>query len=84
MYGLPRHIIPEKEKLEENEFECLNLTITAPSQKCLVVHAPLPVMVWIHGGGNVTGCATDWIWDAGALVKRSIEIGNPVLVVSIK
>jgi len=33
--------------LEENEFECLRLTITAPQ-----VHhqgQKLPVMVWVHG-----------------------------------
>lgn len=41
-------------------------------------------MVWIHGGGNVTGCGTDWIWDAGALVRRSVQINKPVIIVAVK
>ena len=84
LYGLPREIIPEKEVLEENEFECLNLTITAPAPSCRSQHELLPVMVWIHGGGNVTGCGTDWIWDAGALVRRSVQINKPVIIVAVK
>lgn len=84
LYGLPQEIIPEKEVLEENEFECLNLTVTVPAPSCRAKHDLLPVMVWIHGGGNVTGCATDWIWDAGALVRRSMLIEKPIIIVSIK
>ena len=68
----------------QDEFECLNLTISTPDPECRAKHGPLPVMVWIHGGGNVTGCATDWIWDAGNLVKTSIKVGHPVVVVGIK
>lgn len=84
LYGLPREIIPEREVLEENEFDCLNLTVTVPAPSCRAKHDLLPVMVWIHGGGNVTGCATDWIWDAGALVRRSMLIEKPVIIVSVK
>ncbi|KAL5495833.1 hypothetical protein ACEPAI_1297 [Sanghuangporus weigelae] len=43
----------------------------------------LPLMVWIHGGGNFTGCGTDWIWDAGALLRRSVQIEKPVVIVSV-
>ncbi|EJD05489.1 alpha/beta-hydrolase [Fomitiporia mediterranea MF3/22] len=83
LYGLPHEIIPEKEVLQEDEFECTNLTITLPAPACKSKDGLLPVMVWIHGGGNVTGCATDWIWDAGALVRRSVQIEKPVIIVSV-
>ncbi|KAL5498676.1 hypothetical protein ACEPAH_2031 [Sanghuangporus vaninii] len=83
LYGLPREIIPEKEVLEENEFECLNLTVTMPAPACRGKHELLPVMVWIHGGGNVTGCGTDWIWDSGVLVRRSVQIDEPVIIVAV-
>ena len=86
LYGLPREVIPAYKLLHEppqNEFECLNLTITTPGARTGVLE-PLPVMVWVHGGGNVTGAGTDWIWDAGALVRKSVEIGKPVIIVAIK
>ncbi|KAH8115948.1 alpha/beta-hydrolase [Phellopilus nigrolimitatus] len=84
LYGLPRDIIPIPSHVPpESEFECLNLTVTTPGPACRVKHGPLPVMVWIHGGGNVTGAGTDWIWDAGALVRKSVQIGRPVVVVAI-
>ena len=89
LYGLPREVIPAYKPLHEppqNELERLNLTITvpAPDARIATESAALPVMVWVHGGGNVTGAGTDWIWDAGALVRKSVEIGMPVIVVAIK
>lgn len=91
LYGLPREVIPAYKPLHEppqNELDCLNLTITVPSPaaraRCDALTASLPVMVWVHGGGNVTGAGTDWIWDAGALVRKSVESGMPVIVVAIK
>lgn len=41
-------------------------------------------MVWIHGGGNVTGSGNEWVWDMGALVKKSIEVGKPIVAVALK
>ena len=46
--------------------------------------ARLPVMIWVHGGGNVSGSGSDWICDAGNLVLRSVSLGMPVIVVAIK
>lgn len=37
--------------------ECLNLNVYAPA----AVAAPLPVMVWIHGGGGYLGCSAQAI-----------------------
>ena len=38
---------PQCPPLEENEFECLRLTITAPEGH--YEGQKLPVMVWVHG-----------------------------------
>jgi carboxylesterase type B len=61
--------------------ESLNLNITVPDIKIL---DPLPVMVFIHGGGHLMG-ANYWPqWDMARLVKLSMEIGSPVIGVNIK
>ena len=59
--------------------DCLFLNVYTPS-----LTGNRAVMVWIHGGGNVTGAASEWICDPGKLVHRSVELGMPVLVVSTK
>jgi para-nitrobenzyl esterase len=54
--------------------DCLQLNVWAPSGAA----NPRPVMVWIHGGGNVAGSAIDAIYDG----RRLAEAGD-VVVVSI-
>ncbi|THH23051.1 hypothetical protein EUX98_g8131 [Antrodiella citrinella] len=71
--------IPKKH-LRHDEFECLNLNITGPSGACVSSH--FPVMLWIHGGGN-RGSGSSWLYDGGAIVRKSIEIGKPVILVTI-
>jgi para-nitrobenzyl esterase len=44
--------------------DCLFLNVTAPR----VVHRPRPVLVWIHGGGLVSGAGSDY--DPARLVRR--------------
>jgi len=63
----------------QDEFECLNLNIAAPK----VVSAKLPVLVWVHGGAFVLGANTDRYAAIASLVKQSIEIGRPIVAVSI-
>lgn len=41
----------------DNE-DCLYLNVYTPAQPRS--HGPLPVLVWIHGGGNVDGGSTDY------------------------
>lgn len=61
--------------------ECLNLNITVPDVESV---EKLPVMVWIHGGGFVMG-ANYWPQcDPSQLVRMSVEVDMPVVVVSIK
>ncbi|KAG6334464.1 hypothetical protein ID866_4626 [Astraeus odoratus] len=71
---LPRHALPQ------DEFECLNLNITCPAHHNS--ESRLPVMLWIHGGGN-RGCGSSWMYDGGALVRKSVCIGKPIIMVTI-
>ncbi|KUJ07176.1 alpha/beta-hydrolase [Mollisia scopiformis] len=77
LIGIPSPIDPST----FDEFECLNLNITVPANT--KPNAGLPVMVYVHGGGGFTGSNADWWCDGGGIVKRSVEIGKPVVVVAI-
>ncbi|KAH7918253.1 alpha/beta-hydrolase [Leucogyrophana mollusca] len=78
LIGLPDSDIP-RQVFKQDEFECLNLNITCPAG----VHSEsrLPVMVWIHGGGH-RGSGSSWVYDGGALVRKSACIGKPIIMVT--
>jgi len=52
--------------------DCLQLNVWAPATAA----PPRPVMVWIHGGGNSAGSATDALYDG----RRLAEAGDVVVV----
>ncbi|KAJ7583467.1 carotenoid ester lipase precursor [Mycena floridula] len=62
--------------------------INASSEDCLTINVwrpigsvkPLPVMLWIHGGGFEIGDSTDQ--SPLSLVERSIAIGEPIMFVT--
>jgi len=60
--------------------DCLTLNIWRP---CGLPSAPLPVMVWLYGGGLAAGSASQPLFDGTNLVRISTEIGKPVLLVSL-
>ncbi|OAX40611.1 alpha/beta-hydrolase [Rhizopogon vinicolor AM-OR11-026] len=79
LIGLAESDIP-RQVFKQDEFECLNLNITCPAgHHC---ESQLPVMVWIHGGGN-RGCGSSWVYDGGALVRKSVDVGKPIIMVTI-
>jgi carboxylesterase type B len=78
LFGISEQDIPQQD-LKQDEFECLNLNITCPAG--LTLHSRLPVMLWIHGGGD-KGSGSAWFYDGGKLVRRSMLIGKPVIVVT--
>ena len=43
----------------------------------------LPVMVYIHGGANMGGASSAKLQDTSNLVRRSIQMGKPVVLVSL-
>ncbi|CAK7210608.1 hypothetical protein SBRCBS47491_000830 [Sporothrix bragantina] len=71
----------------EDEFSCLNLNIYTPASvngsSAFVSDKKLPVLVWIHGGSYQVGAGSVDAYDGTSLVRRSLEIGSPVVVVTI-
>ncbi|KAI9726851.1 MAG: hypothetical protein M1834_001487 [Cirrosporium novae-zelandiae] len=60
--------------------DCLFLNIVRPASSSSNV-TDLPVMFWVHGGGNVNGQGT--FYNGTALVQHSVSIGQPVIYVGI-
>ncbi|RPA97433.1 alpha/beta-hydrolase [Choiromyces venosus 120613-1] len=83
--------IPENQRkraaagLTQDEFECLNLVITAPSSILNSQDAEeiLPVFVNIHGGANKWISGSVPLIDMANFVKKSIDIGKPIVTVGI-
>ncbi|KAF2121851.1 carboxylesteras-like protein [Lophiotrema nucula] len=61
--------------------ECLNLNIYRPGTS---FDKPLPVMVFIHGGGYIIGSSHWPQYEPSRLVKLSVELGTPVIAVNFK
>jgi carboxylesterase type B len=81
LIALPPGIATHSEDIFD-EFNCLNLNITAPAGAN--ERSNLPVLIYIHGGGGFSGSNGDWWCDGGSIVKRSMEIGRPVIAIAIK
>ncbi|KAK2768456.1 hypothetical protein FQN54_000311 [Arachnomyces sp. PD_36] len=75
--------------LRESE-DCLNINVQVP--KDIPEGTKLPVVHWIHGGGFVAGSNAAWLspvtavpgisYQGAEIVRRSVEIGHPVIYVS--
>lgn len=67
-----------------SDVHALNLNITVPYiDGRLVTTAKLPVFVWIHGGGFVSGSPTWPQYDMTNMIKLSAEKGVPVIGVTV-
>lgn len=60
--------------------DCLVLNVVRPSG---FEGQLLPVAVWIHGGGLRMGGATDQRYNLSFIVESSVEIGKPIIGVSV-
>ncbi|PPJ55529.1 hypothetical protein CBER1_05378 [Cercospora berteroae] len=60
--------------------DCLYLNVVRPSG---YENASLPVGVWIHGGGLYMGGTQDRRYNLTWIVQNSVEIGKPIIGVSI-
>ncbi|KAJ5683270.1 hypothetical protein N7462_006435 [Penicillium macrosclerotiorum] len=68
----------------DDEFECLNLNIALPRESLDQQAAkPLPVMVWIHGGGFAFGANSVARYRPQALVAHARDSKTPIILVSI-
>jgi carboxylesterase type B len=59
--------------------DCLNLNIVRPSGS----HSKLPVLIWLHGGSFFFNSNQEITSQPDGLVLRSVEIGTPIIHVSI-
>ncbi|KAI0766812.1 carotenoid ester lipase precursor [Irpex lacteus] len=59
--------------------DCLSVNVYKPSQ--IQAYKKLPVVIWIHGGGFAVGGSSEY--DGSGVVRRSIELGEPVIFVSL-
>lgn len=59
--------------------DCLNLNVVRPRG----VGGPLPVGVWIFGGGLTEGGSADPRYNLSFIVQQSVEAGHPFIGVSI-
>lgn len=50
--------------------DCLTLNVWSPEDR----DAPLPVMVWIHGGALINGSGTAVLYDGAALARRGVVV----------
>ena len=82
LIGIPPKHVPKNAEDIFDEFECLNLNITTPTNAR--EGNDYPVMVYIHGGGGFSGANSDWWCDPSGLVSKSITMEKPIVVVTIK
>jgi carboxylesterase type B len=60
--------------------DCLALNVIRPANYS---GQKLPVAVWIHGGGLQMGGTADRRYNLSFIVENSVQIGKPIIVVSI-
>ena len=65
-------------KLNMSE-DCLTLNVVRPSG----VRGPLPVLVWIYGGGLGIGSTDDPRYNLSGIVQVAEDVGKPFIAVSI-
>ncbi|KAK7059780.1 carboxylic ester hydrolase, partial [Favolaschia claudopus] len=65
----------------ENSEDCLTLNVIRPSG--VSKNSPVPVVVWIHGGGLTTGGSGDFRYNGSWIVEASIANKKPIVFVSI-
>ncbi|KAF2462453.1 para-nitrobenzyl esterase [Lineolata rhizophorae] len=84
-YELIQQAIPEQlqSPLPASDLDGLNLSVTIPAAAPLSPSSSYPVFVWVHGGGYSVGSGAWLHYDMARLVALSVELGSPVVAVSI-
>ncbi|KAJ3550254.1 hypothetical protein NM208_g58 [Fusarium decemcellulare] len=59
--------------------DCLSLNVVRPAGK---PKKPLPVLVWVYGGGLYAGSSADPRYNLSGIVKVSQDMGEPIVAVS--
>ncbi|KAI1308445.1 hypothetical protein EDD11_004268 [Mortierella claussenii] len=71
------------DSIRYSERDCLNLNIFVPLQHLTKAQMLIPVMVWIHGGGFLSGSNALPLYDGTNFVAKSVRLGRPVILVTI-
>ncbi|KAG0243906.1 Alpha/Beta hydrolase protein [Mortierella sp. GBAus27b] len=69
--------------IQYSEEHCLNMNVYTPFEHLTKAQTLIPVMVWIHGGGLLSGSNALPIYDGTNFVARSVQLGRPIILVSI-
>ncbi|KAI0802380.1 lipase [Xylaria sp. FL0064] len=60
--------------------DCLTINVVRPTERS---KEPLPVLVWVYGGGLYAGSTGDPQYNLSGIVQVSQEIGQPMIAVSM-
>ncbi len=60
--------------------DCLTINVVRPTERS---REPLPVLVWIYGGGLYAGSTADPQYNLSGIVQVSQEMAKPVIAVSM-
>lgn len=74
-------VLPFTSKVVNVSENCLSLQIARPAGT--KPDAKLPVLVWIHGGGNMLGSGAEMLYRPDGLVLQSVADQQPVIWVAI-
>ncbi|KAF8898083.1 Alpha/Beta hydrolase protein [Mucidula mucida] len=65
--------------VEYQSEDCLTLNIVRPDSS----YGDLPVLVWIYGGGYISGTASSPVYNLSYIVQESVLMSEPVIAVSL-
>ncbi|KAI4596293.1 hypothetical protein KJ359_005422 [Pestalotiopsis sp. 9143b] len=83
-FSFIQHTLPKPEFPGASDVDGLNLVVTVPSSEgAQTKHEPLPVLVFIHGGGYAIGGNSWPQYDFSRLVRLAAELGKPIIGVNI-
>ncbi|KIK61900.1 hypothetical protein GYMLUDRAFT_243066 [Collybiopsis luxurians FD-317 M1] len=81
--GLPKEVLDILDTVFTNvspqDEDCLTVNVIRPANT--LPTSSLPVVVWIHGGGFQIGRTQ--MYDGTPIVERSIQLGEPIIYVSM-
>ena len=63
--------VPREQATETSSEDCLYLNVWTPEWPA---RTKMPVMVWIHGGANAAGTASQKIYDTDTLARRGVVV----------
>ncbi|KAI3608436.1 extracellular triacylglycerol lipase precursor [Moniliophthora roreri] len=73
---------PDLPRINVSE-DCLTINIVRPPITSPYNSTKLPCLLWIHGGGFLAGSGSRPGYDGSSLVRRSLERGTPIIVMTI-